>query len=160
VLSYCQDELAADAWIAAYHPTRTEPGSVELLDGLTGRGHRVLLPVTRPDRDLDWSAWDELSRHSGQSTTELLGLDAVARAALVLVPAYAVDQRGHRLGRGGGSYDRALTRVRPGTPVAALLFANELIKAVPVDEWDQSVSAAVTPAGWIQLTPTGLRNSP
>ena len=160
VLAYCANELAPTAWIAAYRPTRTEPGSAELLDGLTDRGHLVLVPVTMPDRDLNWTAWDEPSSQPGQPSAHPLGMDAIARAALVLVPAYAVDRRGHRLGRGGGSYDRALARVRPGTPVAALLFAEELVETVPVDEWDLPVTAAVTPAGWIQLTPTGLRNSP
>jgi 5-formyltetrahydrofolate cyclo-ligase len=160
VLSYCADELGPDAWIAAYQPTRTEPGSVELLDALTDRGHRVLVPVTLPDRDLNWTAWTDPRDRAPQPAATLLGLDAIARVALALVPAYAVDRRGHRLGRGGGSYDRALMRVRPGTPVAALLYAEELLDTVPVDEWDRPVTAAVTPAGWIQLTPTGLRNSP
>ena len=40
-----------------------------------------------------------------------LGRAAVAEAQLVVVPALAVDRRGLRLGRGGGSYDRALARV-------------------------------------------------
>ncbi|HJQ01136.1 MAG TPA: 5-formyltetrahydrofolate cyclo-ligase [Jatrophihabitans sp.] len=159
VLSYCASELASDAWVAGYQPTRTEPGSVELLAALADRGHRVLVPLTLPDRDLDWTAWDEPSSRSAQPAAQPLGMAAIARVALILVPAYAVDRSGHRLGRGGGSYDRALARVRPGTPVAALLFAEELVETVPVDEWDLPVTAAVTPAGWIQLTPTGLRNS-
>jgi 5-formyltetrahydrofolate cyclo-ligase len=160
VLSYCEARLARHAWIAAYRPMPTEPGSVELLDALAGREHRVLVPAILPDRDLDWTSWDDTSRRSGHPATRLLGLDAIGRAALVLVPAYAVDRLGHRLGRGGGSYDRALGRVAPGTPIAALLYDGELLDTVPVDEWDRPVTAAVTPAGWIQLTPTGRRNIP
>jgi 5-formyltetrahydrofolate cyclo-ligase len=160
VLSYCADELDPEAGIAAYQPTRTEPGSVELLDRLTDRGHRVLVPVTLPDRDLNWTAWTGPSDRARPPAATLLGLDAIAEVALVVVPAYAVDRRGHRLGRGGGSYDRALIRVRPGTPIAALLYPEELVDTVPVDEWDRPVTAVVTPGGWIQLTPTGRRNSP
>ena len=39
------------------------------------------------------------------------GVAAVARRGPVVVPALAVDRHGRRLGRGGGSYDRALARV-------------------------------------------------
>ena len=42
---------------------------------------------------------------------ERLGVDAIATADVVLVPGLAVAADGMRLGRGGGSYDRAL---RPG----------------------------------------------
>ena len=47
---------------------------------------------------------------------DLLGVDSVAEADLVLVPALAVGADGTPLGRGGGSYDRALARVPAGAP--------------------------------------------
>jgi 5-formyltetrahydrofolate cyclo-ligase len=159
VLAYCAAALPAEARIAAYQPLRTEPGSIELLAELTARGHRVMVPVTRPDRDLDW-AWFDPTLPIGSASPTRLGLTAAADTALVLAPACAVDRRGNRLGRGGGSYDRALGRLPDGVIVAALLFTNELVDAVPTDEWDRPVSAAVTPTGWIPLTPTGRRNSP
>jgi len=147
VLAGCRaGRVPPGSLIAAYQPLRTEPGSTELLAGLASDGHRVIVPVTLPDRDLDWAAWppaDPVPR---------LGVAAIAAAALVLVPAFAVDPAGHRLGRGGGSYDRALARVPAGTPVAALLFSDELLPEVPVDSWDLPVSSVVTPDGWRDLT--------
>ncbi len=74
------------------------------------------------------------------------GVDAVARAALVLVPALAVDTRGNRLGRGGGSYDRALARVGPRVPVIALLNDGELLDHVPAAPHDRPVSMAALPS--------------
>jgi 5-formyltetrahydrofolate cyclo-ligase len=146
VLAGCRSgRVAPGSVIAAYQPLRTEPGSTELLAELTADGHRVIVPVTLPDRDLDWTAWPVAD------PAPLLGLNAIAAAALVLVPAFAVDPAGHRLGRGGGSYDRALARVPVGTPVAALLYGEELLAEVPVDSWDRPVSAVVTPAGWRDL---------
>ena len=132
--------------VAAYEPLRTEPGSTELLADLAAAGYRLIVPVTLADRDLDWAAWQPGGRSEAQ-----LGVDAIAAAALVLVPAFAVDPAGHRLGRGGGSYDRALARVPAGTPVAALLYRDELVPHVPVDSWDQPVTAVVTPDGWRDL---------
>jgi 5-formyltetrahydrofolate cyclo-ligase len=134
------------AWTcaAAYVPLPSEPGSPELLDALTSAGVRVLVPILRSDRDLDWIAWP------GGSP---LGLDGLVAADAVLVPALAVSVAGIRLGRGGGSYDRALPRRRPGVPVIALLYDGELVPELPHEPWDVPVTAVVTPDGWTALGP-------
>ncbi len=49
----------------------------------------------------------------------------------MLAPALAVDGEGRRLGQGGGSYDRALTRTR--APVLAVVFDDELLGEVPAE---------------------------
>jgi 5-formyltetrahydrofolate cyclo-ligase len=139
-------ELAPGSRIAAYEPLRTEPGSVELLADLTNAGYVVLVPVTLSDKDLDWTVWTGTGENR-----RTLGVDAIGSASLVLVPALAVDPVGNRLGRGGGSYDRALTRIAAGTPVAALLFAGEVLAQVPTDPWDHPVTAVITPDGWQNL---------
>jgi len=139
------DSVAAPC-VAAYEPLRTEPGSVELLAALVDRGVRVLVPITRPDRDLEWAEWTPSGR--GPS----LGVAAVGAAGLVLVPALAVARAdGTRLGRGGGSYDRALGRVAPDATVVALLFDGELRAELPRGPLDVPVTAAVTPSGWASL---------
>lgn len=135
-------ERVTGGCIAAYEPLRTEPGSTELLAALVARGLRVLVPVTLPDRDLDWAEWTAGGHGSP------LGRSAVADAGLVLVPALAVAPDGTRLGRGGGSYDRALRRASPSAVTAALLFDGELREGLPRDPWDVPVRAAVTPSGW------------
>ncbi|HJQ43915.1 MAG TPA: 5-formyltetrahydrofolate cyclo-ligase, partial [Jatrophihabitantaceae bacterium] len=137
--------------VAAYEPMRTEPGSLELLAALRDAGATVLVPVVLPDRDLDWAPW------SPDALGAPLGVDAIGRAALVLVPALAVAADGARLGRGGGSYDRALARCAGETLTAALLFDGELVDELPRDEWDVPVAAAVTPRGWF---PVGRNTDP
>lgn len=131
--------------VAAYVAMRTEPGSIELLTELQTAGAQVLVPVTLPDRDLDWAEW------TPAGPGRLLGVDAIASAGLVLAPALAVARDGTRLGRGGGSYDRALARCAPDARTAALVFDDEVVATLPRDEWDVAVQAAVTPAGWIDL---------
>jgi 5-formyltetrahydrofolate cyclo-ligase len=137
VLSRC----AGQGWrrVAAYEPLRTEPGSAELLAGLQAAGCAVIVPVTRPDRDLDWV---------GLGSSALLGTGAVAAVDAVLVPALAVAADGTRLGRGGGSYDRALARCGAGVETIALLFDGELVPALPGEPWDVPVGAVVTPSGY------------
>ncbi len=131
--------------VAAYVPLRSEPGSLELLAELGNRGVRVLVPLMRPDRDLDWTHW------SPGMPGEPLGPEAIRSAPLVLVPALAVALDGTRLGRGGGSYDRALRRADPAAVVAALVFDDEVRAELPSDPWDVPVAAAVTPSGWAGL---------
>ena len=74
------------------------------------------------------------------------GPGAVAHADLVIVPALAVDRRGTRLGRGGGSFDRALARVGPDVPVVALLHEGELLDRVPAEPHDRPVRMAALPS--------------
>jgi 5-formyltetrahydrofolate cyclo-ligase len=81
---------------------------------------------------------------------------AIGEADAVLVPALAVAADGTRLGRGGGSYDRALPRVRPDAPIVALLYSAEVRAELPSEPWDVPVTAYVTPDGWY---PIGRGNS-
>lgn len=152
------DRLLADATlasaevVAAYVSVGTEPGTRSLLEDLAVRGQRVLVPVVQPDNDLDWSEFKGLDDlRPGRlgvpiPSGPVLGLEAVRSAEVVLVPGLAVDDRGFRLGRGGGSYDRALGRIKPGAWVGVLLYDDEVGLDVPVEGHDRPVDAAITPS--------------
>ena len=146
-------EVRRSATVAGYVSVSTEPGTGPLLERLHALGRRVLLPVLLPDGDLDWATYTGADglQSAGRGLLEpvgpRLGPDAVAGADTVLCPALAVDGHGVRLGRGGGSYDRALARVPAGTFVAALLYDGELLDEVPRAPHDRAVSAAATPSG-------------
>lgn len=143
---------------AAYVPVGAEPGGSTLPDLLAGAlppGSRLILPVLLPSGDLDWAVYDgELAdgpRGLRQPPGVPLGVEVVGQAELILVPALAVDHRGHRLGRGGGSYDRALARAGNALPVA-LLHDGELLDAVPAEAHDRGVRGVITPgSGWVPL---------
>jgi 5-formyltetrahydrofolate cyclo-ligase len=145
------------ATVAAYVSTNGEPGTGPLLDGLRAAGKRVILPVLLPDDDLDWAVYggprDLVPARRGllEPATEPLGLDAVATADVVLVPGLAVSPTGVRLGRGGGSYDRALGRVPVGTFTCVLLYDDEVAVDVPVEPHDRPVLHAATPSGVVRL---------
>jgi 5-formyltetrahydrofolate cyclo-ligase len=124
--------------VAVYLSFATEPGTGPLIEWLADRRVRALAPTLLPDADLGW-----MDVPDGPP----LGLDAITDAEVILVPALAVDLRGHRLGRGGGSYDRALTRVRPGQTVLAVVHDDEVLDAVPFEPHDRIVDGALTPSG-------------
>ncbi|WP_055615844.1 5-formyltetrahydrofolate cyclo-ligase [Streptomyces phaeochromogenes] len=153
-------ELAHARTVAAYVSVGSEPGTRALLDALHARGVRVLLPALLADNDLDWGAYaGEGSlvsvQHRGKMALlepagERLGPDAVLTADTVLLPGLAVDARGMRLGRGGGSYDRVLARLdRAGADPAlvVLLYDSEVVDLVPEEPHDRPVHAVVTPSG-------------
>jgi 5-formyltetrahydrofolate cyclo-ligase len=119
--------------VAAYWSIGAEPDTHGLLFGLWKRGTYVLLPVLLPDGDLDWASYEgpDSLRPGPRGLLEpgepVRGVGAVCSADLVLVPALAVDHSGLRLGRGAGSYDRALARVGGQVPTVALLYDTELV---------------------------------
>jgi 5-formyltetrahydrofolate cyclo-ligase len=160
VLSWPQAEMAGT--VAAYYSLATEPDTHRLVFGLWKRGTYVILPRLRPDGDLEWASYegpDSLvpgPRGVLEPSEPSRGVEAISRAALVLVPALAVDRHGHRLGRGGGSYDRALARVGERVPVVALLYDGELIDEVPAEPHDRPVSAVALPAQGIVGVPALL----
>jgi 5-formyltetrahydrofolate cyclo-ligase len=112
----------------------------------------VLLPVLLSDGDLDWASYegpDSLvpgPRGLLQPGERRRGVTAITSADLVIAPAVAVDRAGRRLGRGGGSYDRALARVGPAVLTMALLYDDELVAHVPAGEHDQPVRAVARPS--------------
>jgi 5-formyltetrahydrofolate cyclo-ligase len=133
--------------IAAYVPLPPEPGGADLPDVL---GDRLILPVLRPDNDLDWARYEgpDSLRPGPRGLREplgpRLGVDAVTEATLLIVPALAVDRGGLRMGRGGGSYDRVLARAGRSYSVA-LLHDGELLATVPAEQHDRRVHAVITP---------------
>ena len=155
VLAEPQVQMAGT--IAAYYSIGAEPGTHGLVFALHKRGSYVLLPVLRPDGDLDWASYEGPDsmvpgpRGLLEPGEPPRGVDAVARADAVLVPALAVDGAGRRLGRGGGSYDRALARVGPLVPLIALVYDDELVEHVPTEGHDIPVRAVVSPRAGITV---------
>ncbi len=132
-------EIVEAGVVAGYRALRGEPDIGAALDALRERGVTVLLPRTLADRDLEFRV------DGGEVVLPL------ERADVVLVPALAADRAGHRLGRGGGSYDRALTRVRPGALVVAVVHRDELLASVPVEAHDVAVGAILAGADLIRV---------
>jgi 5-formyltetrahydrofolate cyclo-ligase len=141
--------------VAAYASVGTEPPTRRLLEAL-GAAARVVVPVVS-GAELGWGdlvSWSELlpapSGLLAPPRTSDDAADAAAGADLILVPALAVDRQGHRLGRGGGFYDRWLPERADGQ-VVAVVYDDELFDAVPHEPHDRRVDAALTPAGLVRV---------
>ncbi|WP_028050810.1 5-formyltetrahydrofolate cyclo-ligase [Cellulomonas sp. URHD0024] len=153
--------------VSVYAARSTEPGTGALLEELSARGVRVLMPVLGSGLQRDWAEYtgpDDLRERAPGRPPEpggpTLGAHALADADVVIAPALAVDTSGARLGQGGGWYDRALEHIRPGVPVVALVFPEELydagVRPLPSERHDRTVDAVATPEGWHPIE--ALRN--
>jgi 5-formyltetrahydrofolate cyclo-ligase len=144
-------EIQMAGTVAAYLSVGTEPDTRGLVYALWKRGTYVLLPLLLADYDLDWASYEGPDSLAAgpfgllQPTEPPRGVAAVTSADLVIVPALAVDRGGRRLGRGGGSYDRALARVGAAVPTLALIYDDELLDEVPAGPDDRPVRIVAQP---------------
>ena len=71
---------------------------------------------------------------------------------LVLVPLVGATLAGHRLGQGGGYYDRTLARLRANGRVIALGLAwdVQIVANLPADPWDEGLDWIATPTRLVE----------
>lgn len=65
---------------------------------------------------------------------------------LILVPGVGFDKRGNRLGRGGGYYDKFITRLGRKTLLVGVGYDFQLVEEVPANRWDKRLDYVVTPS--------------
>ena len=78
---------------------------------------------------------------------------AVGEVELFFVPGVLFDRTGRRLGRGGGHYDRLLSRRRPGALAVGICYADRLVDELPQDPWDVAMDAVVSDCATLRLGP-------
>jgi 5-formyltetrahydrofolate cyclo-ligase len=160
--SHLADFLMGARIVCGFLPLASEPLTAGLLDKLVAAGTAVLVPAVSAAAPLDWCRYPARTESGAFGIPEpigpRLGADIVQRADVILLPAFAVDLAGHRLGRGGGHYDRTLAVLDESSPsspttrphLVAVLFDGEILGAIPTDVHDRTVTAAVTPSDGIR----------
>ncbi len=150
-------EMRAASTVAAYRSLPGEPGTGPLLSALCDASVTVLLPDRQADNSLRWKPLT-LSNGSPEAAPDHLqsleeGDQRFRRVDVIVCPGVAGDLRGHRLGRGGGSYDRALADLAASVRRCLLLYDDEVLEAVPYEPHDQPVDVLVTPTRILRLHP-------
>jgi 5-formyltetrahydrofolate cyclo-ligase len=134
--------------IACYLPYGEEPDTELFIDWALENEIEVLLPVSKPDGNLDWVLFDGTTSPGIFGFPEAVGShEKPHEVDLAFVPALAVDKSGNRLGKGKGFYDRGLLDFDPRPPVIAVVFEDEVLDLIPAWSHDQPVDAAITPMG-------------
>lgn len=108
VIAWCRKHHPS--CLGVYIPVRGEPDLLSAYEEVEAIGTRLALPVvTAPETPLSfisWSPGDLLSKDSFGVPVPVAG-ERLAPDAL-LIPCVGFDDRGYRLGYGGGFYDRTL----------------------------------------------------
>jgi len=133
--------------VGSYISYEFEPETSDLNQRLIASGKSVFLPKVLDNKDLAWVKWSgdiaDLKK-VGKGYEPIGDEELDVDLEVIIVPALHVDRTGNRLGQGGGSYDRVLARSKAWS--IALLHRGELTSEIlPVEVYDQKVSAAATP---------------
>ncbi len=145
-------DLAPGAIVSGFSAIRDEIDAAPLLARLHAAGYPLGLPVMQgkglPLVFRAWSPGDAMGT-AQWDIAEPLPDKPVLEPDVVLVPLLAFDAAGHRLGYGGGFYDRTLARLRTIKPVVAVGVAYDELKvdAVPHRSYDQPLDWVLTPSG-------------
>jgi 5-formyltetrahydrofolate cyclo-ligase len=143
--------IAPGAAVSGFWPLPGEIDIRPLLDALRVRGYTVLLPETlKRGSPLIFRHWTPETAMIRERFGTLRPDGPVGTPDVLLVPLLAFDRRGHRLGYGGGFYDRTLAGL-PGRLTIGCAFAAQELDAVPTDEYDAPLSAIATESGLIRF---------
>jgi 5-formyltetrahydrofolate cyclo-ligase len=100
-------------------------------------GHMDAVRVSDVDKDLKPGRFGIPQPHGGVPVDP-------RKIDFIFIPALAYDGVGHRVGRGGGYYDRFLSSRAPGAFRCGVAFECQVLKSVPVKEHDCHVHTLVT----------------
>ena len=131
--------------IYGYLPYNQEVRTVAMLEQAIRDGKRVAVPKCYGE-EMRFIWMDDLSQvekgYAGIPEPVADGPVADDETALVLMPGLAFDPQGHRIGYGGGFYDRFLA-AEPGHPTLALCYDFQMLPHLETEEFDIPVDAVI-----------------
>lgn len=143
--------------VALFAPLPSEPDVRLLAEEAWAEEKRVVLPLMIKHADgpqLDWhevAGWDDLTMAGpfGLREPDPLRCPRVCLAEIdcAFVPGMAFDQRGVRLGRGGGFYDYFLNRAPASLVRFGMMFECQRTENLPHEPHDHALPAVITETG-------------
>ena len=146
--------------IASYMSFAGEIDTVSINHMLRDMGHSMALPVVHPQEKglmefYHYVSDSELIRNS----FKILEPDSrTARQVMpeeievMLVPLVGFNNKGDRLGMGGGYYDRMLKRISPQCLKLGLAHDFQLVEDLESQEWDMPLDEVITPSHFYRFT--------
>ena len=129
--------------IYGYLPYNQEVRTVPMLEQAIRDGKRVAVPKCY-DRDMKFIYISDFEKEVAPgyaNIPEPIADEPIAddKPALVLMPGLAFDPQGHRIGYGGGFYDRFLAE-EPDHPTLALCYGFQMVEHLETEEFDIPVN--------------------
>lgn len=143
---FFQSELYQNAkTIYGYLPYNQEVRTIPMLEQALRDGKRVAVPKVYGD-EMKFIYLTDLSKvgKGYAGIPEPIENEPVADdpTALVLMPGLAFDKEGHRIGYGGGFYDKFLAQ-EPNHPTLALCYEFQMVSQLPTEEFDIPVDVVL-----------------
>lgn len=136
--------MPGGAAIAGVWPLPEEIDLRPLLHEWYGRGHAIVLPeTTKRGEALRFRRWAPGTAMVREAFGTWRPEGELATPDVLLVPLLAFDDRGFRLGYGGGYYDRTLAALA-GRPAIGFAYAAQRVPHVPTAPHDRALDAVVT----------------
>lgn len=104
-----------------------------------GRFKMHLMKIDNPDKDL--VAGPRGIIQPDLSRCKLIPLE---RIDIAIVPGIAFDEKGGRLGTGGGYYDRLLPKLSVTTRKVSIAFEDQIVPQVPMEPHDRYIDIIIT----------------
>ena len=154
LLLHCRrwSEFRQARTLAFYLPVQGEISPLPLMRLAHALGKACYLPRIRPFPVgrlvfVRWHPGSRLHRQRWNIREPRQGGRMEARGLdLVFMPLTGFDRQGHRLGMGGGFYDRTLAKL-PQRPLrVGLAHDCQQVAAIPACPWDINLQAVVTPS--------------
>jgi len=143
-------EVRQASTVMAFSSFGSEVDTRPIIEQLARDGRRVVLPRVegRTIVPVGYRSGDPV-KPSSFGALEPAGGDPVRPEEIdvVIVPGLAFDRRGHRVGYGGGFYDRFLGRLRPDALTVSICFSVQVVDEVPNGRGDRPVDLVVTEEG-------------
>ncbi len=139
--------------IACYMAMRTEINPLEAMAALVDAGRKVVVPVILGKaRPLAFHEWrPEIEMIEGEFGALIPKHSHALDPDFVLAPMVAYDEKGTRLGYGGGFYDRSLAQLRrdKNVPYIGLAFEAQLAaEDLPREDTDIPLDGIITENGF------------
>jgi 5-formyltetrahydrofolate cyclo-ligase len=139
--------IPAASTIAGIWPLPGEIDLRPLWHTLNDAGHVILLPQTPPPgQPLIFRHWHPAAAMLPERFGTLYPEGPPGTPTLIFVPLLAFDAAGHRLGYGGGYYDRTLA-AHPGVPAIGIAYAAQRVAQIPTGPHDRALDMVFTELG-------------
>lgn len=115
----------------------------ELIERLKKTGQGVYCPRVEQGEMLAAAYDGEDFALSTLGIREPTGARFLGEMDYAIIPLLAADERGSRLGYGGGYYDRYL-KDKPSVKRVGIAFDNQILKTLPTEPWDEPLDVLIT----------------
>ncbi|RDI46525.1 5-formyltetrahydrofolate cyclo-ligase [Aquicella lusitana] len=145
-------------YLAFHHEFETMP----LIESIWQAQKYCYLPVLAEEKETPlrfalYQPGDTLrpNRYGIPEPDNLSGIITPERLEIVITPLIAFDVHGHRLGTGGGYYDRTFafihTQLTDKPFIVGVGYAVQQAERLPSDPWDVTVDAIMTEEKWLRV---------